>query len=114
MLRNNWIEIARTHPRRNCSRKNMSEYVRVLWPASPKKERFVLYTCYAPPASLLASLSLFVSFRSRFSSPRDQRANMISLSFSFSAAPYSETRVRHDVTQRLNGKRKNARARASG
>jgi len=70
---------------------------------SPKKKGFILYTCYAPPASLLASLSLFVSRRSRFSSPKDQRANMIFLSFSLSAAPCGETRVHYE-------ERKNERA----
>lgn len=97
-------------PFRNCSCKNsfaqhvrVCNYIRARVSVSAtwrlQKKNVVLYTCYAPPASLLASPSLFVSFRSRFSGARDQRANMISLSFSLSAAPCSETRVRYETSR---------------
>lgn len=115
--RNNWIEMSRLlgeHPHRKCSRKNenMSECMCV----SPEKEISVSPVLHATRIFISSSLSLFVSFRSRFSSSRDQRANMIFLSFSHRRSPQRDTRTHYGdrSTQRLNEKKTSERVRGSG
>lgn len=69
------------------------------------------FTRYAPPASLLASPSLFLFLSGVISAAHGIKGLIRFLPLSLFVAPCSETRVHcDDVTQRPNGKKMNERA----